>query len=183
MLKPPEQFLSAQAAFFIYFSFFCCTCSWASCWTSAQRKSHTWSDFHFLHIGRLLSAPGVPAPAHSPLCWAAGTTAPWAFTGYDCLSVFRWCRYNCLAGIKLPIIHGFQNHSFTSLNSRLVPSWWFPLPGSGWSSLTAPITSDFRFHGFGHALGFHHLPDNQVQPVCRLLVQIGNDGVEPAGQN
>ena len=25
----------------------------------------------------------------------------------------------------------------------------------------------FRFHGFGHALGFHHLPDNQVQPVCR----------------
>ena len=31
MLKPPEQFLSAQAAFFIYFSFFCCTCSWASC--------------------------------------------------------------------------------------------------------------------------------------------------------
>ena len=41
----------------------------------------------------------------------------------------------------------------------------------------------FRFHGFGHALGFHHLPDNQVQPVCRLLVQIGNDGVEPAGQN
>jgi hypothetical protein len=84
MLKPPEQFLSAQAAFFIHFSFFCCTCSWASCGKAILKVTFTFFTLgdcclrpEFLHQLIVLFAEPLGQLLHE------------LFTGYDCLSVFR----------------------------------------------------------------------------------------------
>ena len=87
MLKPPEQFLSAQAAFFIYFS--AALVHGLPAEHQPSGKAILEVTFTFFTLGDCCLRPEFLHQLIVLFAEPLGQLLHELFTGYDCLSVFR----------------------------------------------------------------------------------------------